>query len=171
MNVDEIVARFAANAESIRRLVEGVSDEQARWKPAPGKWSILEVVNHLLDEERDDFRTRLDLTLHHPETAWPGIDPEGWARDRRYNERNLGESLERFLTERRRSLEWLRGLETPSWNLSRTHPVAGELRAGDLLSAWLAHDLIHIKQLARLHYDHQAARLAPYKADYAGRWS
>lgn len=171
MNVEQAIARFGSNAESIRHLVDGVAEEQARWRPAPKKWSILEVVNHLADEESDDFRTRVDLTLHHPDRPWPGIDPEGWARERRYNERALDESLDRFLTERRRSIEWLRGLTTPSWDRSRTHPIAGELRAGDLLSSWLAHDLLHIKQIARLHYDYQAERHSPFTADYAGGWS
>lgn len=171
MDMDAISARFTATAEAIRLLAAEVTEEQARWKPAPERWSILEVISHLDDEERDDFRARIDLTLHHPDTPWPGIDPEGWARERRYNERNLGESIQRFLAERQRSLAWLSGLETPDWSRSRTHPVAGELRAGDLMASWLAHDLLHIKQLARLHYDYQAVRLAPYAADYAGGWS
>jgi hypothetical protein len=175
MRIEPIIVRFSANAEAIRALVTDVTDEQARWKPAPARWSILEVVNHLEDEERDDFRMRINLTLHHPDTPWPGIDPEGWARDRRYNERDPAESIERFLGERRRSLAWLRELAAanpaPDWDRARTHPVAGELRAGDLLASWLAHDLLHVKQLARLHFDYQAARLAPYAATYAGEWT
>ena len=61
---------LARNAETIHRMVNGVSDEQARWKPTPEDWSILEVINHLYDEEREDFRTRIDYTLHRP-----GEDP------------------------------------------------------------------------------------------------
>ncbi|MEZ4640023.1 MAG: DinB family protein [Caldilineaceae bacterium] len=43
------------NAERIRCLVEGMSDQDARWKPDAESWSILEVINHLADEEEADF--------------------------------------------------------------------------------------------------------------------
>ena len=52
----------------------GVS--QAMWKPAEDEWSILEVVNHLAEEETDDFRVRLGQLLEDPRKAWPPIDPE-----------------------------------------------------------------------------------------------
>jgi hypothetical protein len=36
-------------------MLRGVTEAQARWKPAPEEWSILEVINYLCDEEREDF--------------------------------------------------------------------------------------------------------------------
>src|SRR5690606_33478745 len=127
--------------------VEGVAPEQARWKPEPEAWSILEVVNHLADEEVEDFRTRIDFTLHRPGDAWPGIDPQGWPAARGYLTRELMPSLDRFLEERRHSVAWLRGLEGRDWALGYDHPRGGTIRAGDLLAAWLDHDLVHIRQI------------------------
>lgn len=77
MNLDHLTAQMANQAETIRSLTEGVSDEQARWKPDAESWSILEVVNHLYEEERDDFRTHLGCILHHPDQPWPNINPDG----------------------------------------------------------------------------------------------
>ena len=85
MRVHDIIERMRANADVFDALTRGVSEEQARWKPASDQWSILEVVNHLADEEVEDFRHRLDLTLHRPGEPWPPIDPEVWARERQYN--------------------------------------------------------------------------------------
>ncbi len=76
MQSDGLRERLRANAAVIAALVAGVTDEQARWKPDPAQWSILEVMGHLADEEVEDFRTRLDLTLHRPEAEWPRIDPQ-----------------------------------------------------------------------------------------------
>ena len=160
--------RLEADARVFRALLEGVSPEQARWKPAPEQWSALEVVNHLADEEAEDFRRRLDLTLHRPGEPWPAIDPPAWAVERRYLERELGPSLERFLGERERSLSWLRGLKSPDWELAYHHPRSGKVRAGDLLASWLAHDLIHVRQLTRLHHQWLTLRAEPYSAAYAG---
>jgi hypothetical protein len=167
-------ARLAANAGAFRGLVAGVSAEQARWKPEPTQWSILEVVNHLADEEADDFRRRLELTLADPEQAWPPIDPSGWVVERRYHERDLEESFARFLGERERSCVWL-GRLSGDVDLDRAHahPTIGVMRAGDVLASWLAHDLIHVRQITRLHYrwlERAAAAGAspPYRLDYAG---
>src|SRR5262245_12937351 len=86
-----VATRLEANAGVFRALTDSVSVDQARWKPTPEQWSILEVVNHLADEEVDDFRKRIVLTLRDPESAWPPIDPPRWAIERRYNDRALEE--------------------------------------------------------------------------------
>lgn len=169
MEPEAAARRLEATAKAIEALARGVDGEQARWKPAPEKWSILEVVNHLHDEEREDFRQRLDYTLHRPGERWPKIDPEGWVAARGYAERDLDESLDRFLAERRQSVEWLRGLESPDLDAVYEHP-RGRVSAGDLLAAWLAHDLLHVRQLARLRYQHLAAAAHPYRLEYAGEW-
>ena len=93
--------------ERVGALMQHVTDEQARWKPKAGAWSMLDVVNHLVDEEKEDFRVRLDSILLNAEQDWPPIDPEGWVVERRYNERDLQESLDHYRSERRASLEWL----------------------------------------------------------------
>lgn len=170
MNSTELAVRLAANAQVFRHLLADVPPEQARWKPAPEKWSLLEVINHLADEEREDFRTRVDLTLHHPGEPWPSIDPQGWVVAREYDRRDLGASLQDFLRERARSVEWLRSLEQADPAATYQHPKFGPITAGDLLGSWLAHDLIHIRQMTRLHYEYLAQRVAPYSLGYAGPW-
>ena len=170
MDVDRLATRLAANAGVFRHLLEGVAAEQARWKPSLDKWSLLEVVSHLADEERDDFRARLELTLHRPGEPWPPIDPPRWAVERRYNERELAPVLEDFLSERRRSVHWLRSLGPVDGDAAYRHPEAGTITAGDLLASWLAHDLIHVRQMNRLHYEYHAERSAPYRLGYAGPW-
>lgn len=171
MDVHSVFDRLRANAQVFDALTRGVSDEQARWKPSPQEWSILEVVNHLADEEVEDFRLRVDLTLHRPGEAWPPIEPQAWAVERRYNRRELGESVERFLARRERSLTWLGSLERPIWTNRYEHPRLGALNAGDLIVSWLAHDFIHIRQLNRLHRQYLVSELfSESSADYAGPW-
>lgn len=169
MDVDRLSAQMADNAARIRVLVEGVSEQQARWKPTPASWSILEVINHLLDEEREDFRMRLDYTLYRPGETWPPIDPEGWVTERAYNGRDLEASLDSFLAEREASLAWLRGLSAPRWEAAYEAPF-GRITAGDVFAAWVAHDLLHMRQLVELHWAYTTAELAPYRVHYAGTW-
>jgi hypothetical protein len=170
LTIAEAASRLAASAETVRTLVDAAAAAQAAWRPAPGQWSILDVVNHLADEEAEDFRTRLDLLVTRPGEAWPPIDPEGWVVSRGYAARDLAESLARFGDERSRSLTWLRTLAVPDWNRAGDHPVAGPITAGSLLASWVVHDLLHVRQLARLHGAWVAARAEPHSTRYAGEW-
>ena len=150
-------------------LCADVEDDFWCWRPATGKWSLLEVINHLADEERDDFRKRIDLLLHHAGTAWPPIDPQGWVEQRHYNEQDPRESLSRFTEERQRSLQWLAALGPVDWQATYAH-ASGPLRAGDLLLSWTIHDDLHARQILRLHHDHALRLAAPFSAAYAGPW-
>lgn len=169
MDLKPFIRQMEQTAAAVQALTMAVSPEQARWKPDAESWSILEVVNHLYDEEQEDFRVRLDILLHHPGDPWPPIDPQGWVTDRRYNERDLHESLENFLQERMASIDWLNGLEEPDFS-SFVESRFGRMAAGDMLAAWASHDLLHIRQLCELHYAYRTRAVAPYSPEYAGEW-
>lgn len=169
MNLDYLIDRLEKNRVVFEGLVRGASPEQARWKPAPDQWSILEVVNHLYDEEREDFRQRLELLLADPSQPWPPIDPRNWATTRSYNERGLDASVNNFFAEREKSIAWLRQLSSPNWENKNEGPN-GLLSAGDMLASWMAHDFLHIRQLARIHWQYVNAIAAPYETAYAGPW-
>lgn len=154
-------------------LLAELGANDARRRPASGAWSVVEIVNHLADEEIEDFPRRLRLTLEDADQPWPAIDPEGWARQRDYQSRDLGESLERFARERTRSVAWLRSLADssapPDWSAAHQHP-AGPIRAGDLLAAWLAHDMLHLRQIAKRLHELAETRAGGFSAAYAGAW-
>jgi hypothetical protein len=162
-----ISRRLYQNISVFENLIAGVDHIQAKWKPAPEKWSVLEVINHLYDEERDDFRMRLDLILHHADKDWPPIDPQNWVTDRSYNQRDLDESFKNFTEERAKSVDWLNHLQQPDWAKSYTHPKIGEMRAGDMLAAWLSHDYRHMRQLVNLHLEYHDQAVRPYTTKYA----
>src|SRR5262249_9754857 len=160
------IARLERSSAAIERLASGVEPEQARWKPSPTDWSLLEVINHLYDEEREDFRLRIEFTLFHPDQDLPPIDPEGWVAERRYNERELAESLAGFLRERQASLTWLRTLGEVDLAQRVRHPHSRGLQAGDLMASWAAHDMLHIRQLNELHWQYWKSLAAPYHVGY-----
>jgi hypothetical protein len=164
-----MIEQLASHARAIATLTQDVSDEQSRWKPDEDTWSILEVVNHLYDEECLDFRVRLDIILHRPDVTPPPINPQGWVLEKRYNERELSESLKNFLTEREASLAWLRSLTTPNWE-QRVPTPWGSISAGDMFTAWVTHDTLHLRQLVELHHAHVVRLGAPYDGQYAGEW-
>jgi hypothetical protein len=169
MQFEMLCQDLARGAEIVRALTTGLTEEEARFKPDPESWSVLEVVCHLYDEEREDFCQRLDIMLHRPAEKWPPIDPMGWVTARRYNERDVSESLAGFLAERERSLAWLEGLSAPNWEAEYAAPF-GPLRAGDMLASWVAHDTLHIRQLVELQRGRNQRLAAPFGLRYAGEW-
>lgn len=172
MEPGDVILRLEAQAAAIAAIVRTTPAELVQWRPGDDAWSTLEVVCHLYDEEREDFRARVDLTLHRPGEEVPGIDPEGWVRAHAYASRDLASMLAAFLAERERSLAWLRGLNSPDWEQPLSHPALAQygLRAGDILVAWVAHDLLHLRQLIELRYQHLAANAGGYDLRYAGEW-
>jgi len=169
VDTNQCIDQLANQAEIIRSFTKGISDDQAHWKPDPDSWSILEVINHLYDEEREDFRAHLDFILHRPDHPWPGINPQDWVTSRQYNTRELHESMNNFQEERHNSLTWLRSLSSPVWNSVYQAPF-GKITAGDMLSSWVAHDLLHIRQLVELHWAYTTISNQPYQVEYAGKW-
>lgn len=169
MEFEKLYRELATNAETIRALVSGISQEEAQVKPTPEAWSILEVMGHLLDEERDDFRERLSIILQRPNEDFPPIHPSAWVTERGYNQRNLAEVLEFFLAERQRSLVWLKDLALSDWNKPFTYPY-GTVTAGELFSSWVVHDTLHMRQLVELRHSRIVALSQPYSIGYAGDW-
>lgn len=170
MNLSYCLDQLSANATGVQRIVEAVDGEHARWKPSPDDWSVLEVINHLLDEEREDFRARLQHLLSRAGRPWPPIAPQKWVIERAYNRRSLDESVANYLQERQHSLAWLASLTGVDWQTAYRHPPLEGLSAGDLLVSWAAHDVLHLRQLIELKWAYGRMQYAPFAPDYAGEW-
>jgi hypothetical protein len=74
-----------------------------------------------------------------------------------------------FVRERENSLMWLRELSNPNWENTYTASW-GSIRAGDLMVAWVAHDILHLRQLVELKWAYGLTQYAPYSPQYAGDW-
>ena len=164
---EHIVNELKRNRSVFQELLSGIPNKQYTWKPNPEKWCLLEVVCHLFDEEREDFRARIRRTLETPELAWDPIDPPGWVTSRKYMEQDYHRRLEEFLAERSASVQWLQSLVNPKWDNAFVHPKFGAHTAGMLLSNWLAHDYLHFRQITKLRYDY-LSHISGVDLGYAG---
>lgn len=169
MKFQTLYLELVNSTEMIRALIKDIDQEQAQVKPDPESWSILEVICHLYDEEREDFREHLDFILHRQNEEWHPIDPEGWVMERNYNGQNFVESQKRFFAERNKSLEWLKGLANADWETTYTSQF-GSMKAGDMFASWIAHDNLHIRQLVELRRARIEQITKPYPIEYAGDW-
>jgi len=159
---------LARTPEILRLVTAELSDADWRSPPAPERWSPLEILCHLRDEEVEDFGARLRVVLAGGGTFAP-IRPAEWVIERRYNAADPAAVLAEFERRRQDSLALLgtirsEQLAAVGWPANRPFELNGE----DVLAAWVAHDLLHLRQLlgtlARLW-----GNLHPgLKVDYAG---
>ncbi|MFD1314058.1 DinB family protein [Namhaeicola litoreus] len=165
----KITKELDRNRLVFKDLLSALSKEMYTFKPSPEKWCILEVVCHLYDEEREDFRLRTRQVLKNPEKTLPSFDPLTWVNERNYLEQDYELMLSNFLKEREKSIIWLEKLENPDWKNSYVHPKLGAMSAAIFLANWLAHDYLHLRQITKLKYDYVQA-MTNENLTYAGTW-
>jgi hypothetical protein len=166
---ENIIEQLALNRLVFDALFTASLKADLLYRPAPGKWCILEILCHLVDEEKDDFRVRLHHVLTNPTAPLPATNPAAWMTERKYLEQSYEKKLEEFLTERFQTVRWLQSLENPNWNSTYQHPKAGPLTAKMFLVNWLAHDMHHIRQLNALQHAYLQEKTGE-DLRYAGDW-
>jgi hypothetical protein len=168
IDLQSIARQLAANAHAIRALVRAIPEEQARWQSKPETWSITQVMEHLYNEERLDFRQHLKEMLHDPPQPWGAFHDE-WL-----SLKSCRQALDAFLAEREASIAWLETLESTDWDVQTQATFVDEtiaLRAGDVLVSWVDHDFSHLRQVIALLHAWHKQKAAPYSTQYAGgRW-
>jgi uncharacterized damage-inducible protein DinB len=135
--------------ERIRGLVDGLSDEQLRAREAPGKWSVLEVVQHLADTEVV-YRYRMRMSVAQPGSPIPDYDQDRWASGLRYNEAALENVLHELDAFRSANLAWIGGLSDEELDRAGIHEERGLESVGRIVELLAAHDLVHCRQIERI---------------------
>jgi len=169
MKPEQIIRQLEANKAVFEGLLTQKEETAIRWKPDPSSWSLLEIICHLYDEEREDFRTRVLNALLTPENHPPSIDPVGWITARQYADQNYGQKVKDFLSERTSSVAQLKSIKNPVWENVYVHPRIGPISAYRFLANWLAHDYHHIRQINRRLYEYLKFSSGE-DLGYAGDW-
>lgn len=164
------INQLQTNVLTIQSTLSHLPNTQLIWRPAPEIWSLLEVICHLRDEEKEDFRARLQSVLENPLKEFSSIDPIKWVKDRNYSLSNFQEALKAFVNERNNSIQYLQSLKNPHWENAYLHPKLGPMSAKFILANWLAHDYLHIKQITKLKYDY-LKEFSKENLSYAGDWN
>lgn len=170
METERLMQRLTNTLSVVPVMVDGFSVEEMRWKPASGNWSLLEIVCHLAHEDQFDFRARLKSTLDDPTQPWPAIDPEKTVVEEGFNTREPESAIQWFIDVRRESLRWLETVvSSPTdWTAAYVHPKLGPIQAGELLTNWVAHDQLHVRQMAKRIHELTVAQSPEHRVDYAG---
>ena len=129
--------------------LRGVVDAKLRRPEKPGKWSVIEVIQHLADSDLvAGFRTRMVLTEDRP--VLQGYDQDRWASEFRYREVSLSQALDQLRGLRMANLHLWKHLTPVQLERVGLHSERGPESAGHIIRLMAAHDLVHRRQIERI---------------------
>jgi hypothetical protein len=132
----------------LRALMCELSDQDARWKPAPDRFSIAEVLAHLSHSEGHCYRMRLDRFMSEERPEFEPDDAQLFLD--LYRNADPVDEFAGFEEQRESNVEFLRGFPAEAAERTALHRAAGEITLGQMLHEWALHDLGHIRQVAEL---------------------
>ena len=137
-----------ATPDILRGLMTGLDDEDARWKPAPDRFSIAEVLAHLAHSEGACYRMRLDRFLSEERPEFEPDDAQMFLE--LYRNADPEDAFDHFEEQRETNVEYLRGLPSEASGRVALHREAGQITMNHMLHEWALHDLGHVRQIAEL---------------------
>jgi uncharacterized damage-inducible protein DinB len=131
-------------------LLQNLSDDWVNCKEGEDTWSVKEVVAHLIHCEETDWLPRMRIILNSPEIAFNPIDMQ--AHFSIANNNSINEMLVKFKQLRQIVIKELKDKNLRENDLLKKgiHPIIGEGSLQQLIATWVAHDLSHKAQIARI---------------------
>ena len=148
---------LAQSPLALEKLLAGVPADVLSRRPAPGKWSIKEIVFHLADAELV-VAARVRFMLGAPGTPIAAFDQDAWVAAQRYNDRNVRAALDAYRAIRAINLQLYRTLTPDQWELYGLHSERGRESVRQIVTLSAGHDLNHLKQISGLLATSSAAR-------------
>jgi len=137
-----------ATPEILRGLMAELTGEDARWKPAPDRFSVAEVLAHLSHSEGHCYRMRLDRFMTETRPEFEPDDAQMYLD--LYRDADPEDAFDHFEEQRGNNLEFLRDLPAGAGGRTALHKEYGEITLSQMLNEWALHDLGHTRQVAEL---------------------
>jgi hypothetical protein len=136
--------------EIFRLLLDGLTEQEANWKPSPERWSIAEVMEHLSHVEGHGFRARIDQMAGEEMPELKEYDQEAYSAAGQYSGRDFEDSFAHWEEQRETNIEYLRSFHAAAANRAGKHERFGVITVADLMHEWAFHDLGHVRQVIEL---------------------
>jgi hypothetical protein len=149
----------------LQAMLADLPDAWVKGNEGPDTWSPYDIVGHLIHGERTDWIPRTEILLAHGQ-AQPFTPFDRFAQFEASRGKTLHELLELFADLRAGNLMRLESLRLTPDDLERRgqHPELGPVTLLELLATWVAHDLSHIGQVARVMGRQYTDAVGPWRA-------
>jgi hypothetical protein len=164
LDLQQGVAVLERTPRVMRELLATLGPEWIDATEGPDTWSPFDIMGHLVHGERTDWIPRAEIIL--AQGANRRFAPfDRFAQFHESRGKSLGDLLDEFADLRARSLATLAGwrLTSAQLALEGEHPALGTVTLRQLLATWVAHDLGHIAQTARVMAKQYREEVGPWR--------
>jgi DinB superfamily len=160
----DLLAALESGRKKLLKSLEGLTEEAAARRPAPGRWSAVECVEHLAVAEEHLFSQIATAQPDEGTVLDPGrealIRTRGVDRSRKVPSPEVGlpkgrfstlaEVLDRFIASRDRTIRFVESCEQDLRARFTTHPIIGKANCYEMLWMMAIHPLRHAEQIAEI---------------------
>lgn len=163
-SMEEAIEVLERTPQTLEHFLAGLSVGWLTCHEGEGTWNATEVIDHLIEGENTNWIPRLNMIVQEGESKpFPPFD-----RFAHLNEAAAGtiaEKLLAFKTIRAQNIAKLKTMvdATAQLELTGIHPAFGVVKARELLSTWVVHDLTHIAQIVRVMAERYRTDVGPWK--------
>jgi DinB superfamily len=164
-SMDDAIPMLRCTPTVLRAWLWDLPEPWTTSNEGPDTWSPYDVVGHLIHGERTDWIPRAELLLTHGDSR-PFTPFDRFAQFAASGGKSLHELLDTFAELRMVNLARLEALHLELSDLERKgmHPELGRVTLGQLLATWVAHDLNHLGQIARVMAGQYVEAVGPWRA-------
>jgi uncharacterized damage-inducible protein DinB len=161
--LEDALPVLRATPQVLRAWLGDLSEGWIRSNEGPDTWSPYDIVGHLIHGERTDWIPRLELILARGNSQ-PFTPFDRFAQFQDSEGKSLAELLDSFAALRASNVKRLEshGLHASDFSRPGLHPELGPVTLGQLLATWVAHDLNHLGQIARVMGRQYTAAVGPW---------
>ncbi len=143
----DLAAAYEQGIADLQNAVVGMTPDQARARPAPGKWSTIEVVSHLSGSDMY-FCDRIERTIAMDKPLLVGVDERPYPERLNYQSFDLVEEVNLFTACRKHTSRILKALPADGWKRCGVHTETGLVSVRQLVFQAVRHLKHHIKFIA-----------------------
>ncbi|PTM58046.1 DinB family protein [Desmospora activa] len=166
--IEEAIEVLERTPQTLEYFLTGLSDGWLQCNEGEGTWNVSEVIDHLIEGEKNNWIPRLEMILHEGESKpFPPFDRYSHLNEK--PKKSIEQKLLEFNTMRTQNIIKLKALVESDSHLELTgsHPAFGIVKVRELLSTWVVHDLTHIAQIVRVMAKRYQADVGPW-IEYLG---
>jgi hypothetical protein len=144
----EKIEAYGSGVAHLKDAIKKFPREMWKWKPAPNRWSIHEILVHLADSEANAY-LRARRFLAEPGQPVMAYDQDLWAQKLNYHDQNPDDAVALLRLVRKMTYALIRDLPDDVWSRTALHPEHSNYTFERWLEIYARHVHGHVEQMKK----------------------
>ncbi|WP_248923995.1 DinB family protein [Paenibacillus hamazuiensis] len=143
------IQSYADTYDQLTNAIRGLTEEQLKWKSAPEKWSVTEVLAHLADHSIV-FSFRIRKLIAEPGAQLPPFQQDPWVGESRANQSSVHDILAVYQALLSYNILLFKRIPAEAWEKTAISPRGTEVSLLDSFQSFVKHVQTHLAQIERI---------------------